>query len=38
MANIGRFKDRNADLRAAGVSSAVDYENHNWKLHDYIAS
>ncbi|XP_034483844.1 EF-hand domain-containing family member B [Drosophila innubila] len=27
MANIGRFKDRNADLRAAGVSSAVDYEN-----------
>jgi len=27
MANVGRFKDRNADLRAAGVSSAVDYEN-----------
>ncbi|KAH8369773.1 hypothetical protein KR093_000961 [Drosophila rubida] len=27
MANLGRFKDRNADMRAAGVSSAVDAEN-----------
>ncbi|XP_062135842.1 EF-hand domain-containing family member B [Drosophila sulfurigaster albostrigata] len=27
MANVGRFKDRNADMRAAGVSSAVDTEN-----------
>lgn len=25
--NIGRFKDRNADIRAAGVRSAVDDEN-----------
>ncbi|KAH8260946.1 hypothetical protein KR044_001072 [Drosophila immigrans] len=27
MANIGRYKDRNADMRAAGVSSAMDSEN-----------
>ncbi|KAH8418748.1 hypothetical protein KR222_011711 [Zaprionus bogoriensis] len=27
MANVGRYTDRNADIRAAGLSSTVDYTN-----------